>query len=70
MSPTPVKGNLVPEIEVEETIFKFLEPFLNDVVDDDAAHFGNSPSDETDAGRNPLAETFSSVFTDAGGDPR
>ena len=26
------------------------------MVDDDAAHFRKSPSDETDAGRNPLAE--------------
>ena len=70
MSPNPAKGSLVPENEAEETMFKFLEPFSKDVVDDDAAHFGKSPSDETDAGRNPLAETSPSVFTDAGGDSR
>ena len=51
----PSKGNLVPGNEVEETMFKLLEP------GDDA---------ETDAGRNPLAEASPSVVTDAGGHPR
>ena len=38
------KGKLVPENEVEETMFRLLEPFSEDVVDDDAAHFRKSLS--------------------------
>ena len=55
----PAKGSLVPENELEETIFKMLEPFSEDVVDDDAAPVRNFPSDETDAGSNPLCGNIS-----------
>ena len=54
MGARPRQRKPCAENEVEETVFKLLEPFSEDVVDDDAALVRKSPSDENDAGRNLL----------------
>ena len=61
--PVTCKGKLWPENEVEETMFKLLEPVSEEMIDETALLVRTPPSVETDAGRDAHAKAKKGSFT-------